>query len=335
MAVAGAWLIGHVTDLFLNPPTKQQTKTYEDQVPGWTKHAGSFVFGDKAATLYNAVPGGSNTSQSSTQNLWHSVAGGNTGALPRNVATQPGGPVNASVPVPPGAGHEAGFIPGSWSKSYEEFQRDFAGKITAWFTKSLPDAFTKGIPNRLWSPAYEHFQKDFAGKITNWFTVSLPNAFTQSVPRWFAGAFGHFQSAVIAPIRGFVTATLPGFFTQTIPDWFSSAVGHFQSAVIAPVKGFITRDIPGFFTSTIPHWFSSAWGAFTSGVLNPVKTFVTSTLPGFFTSTIPRWFSGAVRAFTSGVVTPVRTFVTSTLPGFSPARSRTGSAAPGVTSRAA
>lgn len=63
-----------------------------------------------------------------------------------------------------------------WSEVYTHFQRDFAGKVTNWFTQSLPHFFTGGVP-MAWSTSYEAFQVEFAGKITSWFTQSLPHAF--------------------------------------------------------------------------------------------------------------------------------------------------------------
>ena len=56
MAAAGAWLLGHGIGHFLGAPTTQDTKTYQQAVPGWLQGAAGFVFGGKAASVYRDVP---------------------------------------------------------------------------------------------------------------------------------------------------------------------------------------------------------------------------------------------------------------------------------------
>jgi TP901 family phage tail tape measure protein len=61
------------------------------------------------------------------------------------------------------------------------------GKKSAWNDWSQLGKNISGI----WSGVYEHFQRDFAGKLTAWFTISLPHFFTSipgKVSHLFTGA---------------------------------------------------------------------------------------------------------------------------------------------------
>ena len=145
----------------------------------------------------------------------------------------------------------------------EAFQRDFAGKITHWFTVSLPDVFTKTIPH-WFDNAYQSFFRDVVNPISH-AVDNVTHVFTKTIPHWFDSAAAAFSSDVVAPVRRFITGTVPGFFTRTVPHWWDSAAKFFSSDVVAPVRGFVTNAIPGFFTRTIPHWFDSARSAFSDG----------------------------------------------------------------------
>lgn len=102
-----------------------------------------------------------------------------------------------------------------WSEAYTHFQRDFAGKITSWFTSSLPHAFTSGVPAYIWSPSYENFQRDFAGPITAWFSNSLPHFFTAGIPMGWSQSYQFFQRDFAGKITAWFTNSLPHAFDVT------------------------------------------------------------------------------------------------------------------------
>lgn len=68
MTAAGAWLIGHGIGMLLPKATKAEQAAYRKNVPGWAQAPTDFVFGSKAASLYQALPSGAD--------LWHDVFGG-------------------------------------------------------------------------------------------------------------------------------------------------------------------------------------------------------------------------------------------------------------------
>ena len=268
---------------FLPDPTKQQTTDYKNRVPGWLQAIANIPFAGKAATVFARAP--------SLSPLWHDIAGGDTVTRGKNSER---------------LDHQSGAVPMAWSKAYEAFQRDFAGKITHWFTVSLPDVFTKTIPH-WFDNAYQSFFRDVVNPISH-AVDNVTHVFTKTIPHWFDSAAAAFSSDVVAPVRRFITGTVPGFFTRTVPHWWDSAAKFFSSDVVAPVRGFVTNAIPGFFTRTIPHWFDSARSAFSTDVVSPVRNFITGTIPGFFTRTIPHWFDSAGHAFSSKVVSPITNF---------------------------
>lgn len=120
-------------------------------------------------------------------------------------------------------------IPNWWSTAYETFQRDVGGKITAWFTTSLPHAVTAVIP-RLWSGAYEWFIRSVGSPVAAWFTSSLPHAFTSVIPRLWSGAYEGFMRNVGSPVAGFFTSTLPHLFSG------AGALGHAFDVVVGALK---------------------------------------------------------------------------------------------------
>ena len=89
MAAIGAYIIGHVADLFIGPPTKKDDQTYNQQVPGWLKKPADFVFGSKAPAVYRDVPSSLGPvtpvlKGSTYENLWHALFGG--GPTPKPMA---------------------------------------------------------------------------------------------------------------------------------------------------------------------------------------------------------------------------------------------------------
>ena len=247
--------IMRAASMLLNPPTKKQTDTYNQQVSGPFKTLGNLALGDKAPTFYNMVPGGSNTpNKSGFQNVWEGAFG--TPSVPvgthKDVAGA-GSAGSAGASVPTGTG----MTKGSQTNT--------------------------GLLPGIWDTAYENFQRQFAGKITSWFTVSLPNTFTHSIPGWFDGAWGHFQSAVIAPVRGWITSTVPSYFTQTIPNWFKGAWAVFNSGVVHPIVNWFT-SLPGWISSHISHIWDNVWTWFSTQA---------SRISGWFSS-LPGWVASHV-----------------------------------------
>jgi TP901 family phage tail tape measure protein len=242
-------IVGNIAGMIANavhPASRKQVQLYQNAVPGYVQAVSNTMFGGPQNTASLLSP------------VW------NLGA-PRT----PGVPVAlrglGAEPVPGAPGYAAyqaalnqmnssksGPVQRVWSTAYEDFQRDFAGRITAWFTKSLPDAFTHGIPARIWSPAYQGFQRDFAGKLTSWFTQSLPAAFTRGIPaRIWSPAYQGFQRDFGGPVKNWLTGSLPHFFTGSIPR-------H----VWSPVYQWFQRDVAGkitsWFTKSLPHGVSVA-----------------------------------------------------------------------------
>ena len=277
--------IMRAASLLLNPPTKQQTDTYNQQVSGPFKTLGNLALGSKAPTFYNMVPGGSNTpNKTGFENVWEGAFGTPSVKAPTHTdVTGAGSKGSAGASVP----------------------KDLNAMTTGAGTKP-------GLFAGIWDTAYQNFQREFAGKITSWFTESLPNTFTHSIPGWFDQAWGHFQSAVIAPIRGWITTTVPDYFTRTIPNWFKGAWAVFNSGVVHPVVNWFT-SLPGWISSHISHIWDNVWNWFSTQATRIANWF--SSLPGWVSSHVSHIWDSVYTWFTTHVVTPVINWFTG-LPGW-------------------
>jgi SLT domain-containing protein len=194
----------------------------------------------------------------------------------------------------------------SWSGFFGMLGRAFAGIGVAWST--------------LWSVSYEGFQRGFAGKLTSWFTVSLPHLFTVSIPNasrtlvragsdMVGGFAGGAQSAIGGILRWFAgipgrvvrTFTSPGTLLRNtgiqILNGLSGGLLGSITGFIRMVSGLVTRII-GAFESLLgiksPSSVAAGWGRdIIQGLLNGV----TGWWPNFwrwFTG-IPGWISGVFR----------------------------------------
>lgn len=103
-------------------------------------------------------------------------------------------------------------LPKAWSISYEAFQVEFAGPMTAWFSNSLPHFFTGQIPMG-WDTAYQGFENGFGSPVAAWFTNSLPQFFTRGIPtNVWSPAYQGFENDLGSPIAAWFTNSLPHFF---------------------------------------------------------------------------------------------------------------------------
>jgi hypothetical protein len=165
-------------------------------------------------------------------------------------------------------------LPEAWSISYEAFQVEFAGKMTAFFTESVPHFFTGQIPMG-WSTAYEGFQRDFAGPLTSWFTGSLPHFFTGAIPaNVWSPAYEGFENDLGSPIAAWFTNSLPHFFGSagSLAEGWGKDIGHgletgwnaTQGAVTSAfgaAKGWVTGAF-----STGESWLKAGGTAIASGL---------------------------------------------------------------------
>jgi TP901 family phage tail tape measure protein len=236
-------IAGMIADA-VHPASRKQVQLYQNAVPGYVQAVSNTMFGGPQNTASLLSP------------VWNLGAPRTPGvpAALRGLGAEP-------VPGAPGyAAYQAalnqmnssksGPVQRVWSTAYEDFQRNFAGRITAWFTQSLPHAFTKGIP-KIWSGVYQDFQRGFAGPLTKWLTVTEPHAFNAAAAKIWSAAYQGFQRDFAGKITSWFTRSLPHFFTSAIP-----------AHVWSPVYQWFQRDVAGkitsWFTRSLPHAFAVA-----------------------------------------------------------------------------
>jgi TP901 family phage tail tape measure protein len=248
----------------VHPATKTQVRQYQSAVPGPVQAVSNTLFGGSQNAASVTMP----------------IAGI---GIPRPYGAAPKGAGGEPAPGSPGyaayqaqlAGSRSSPVDRVWSTAYEDFQRNFAGKVTSWFTGSLPHFFTKTIPGKLWSDPYENFQREFAGKITSWFTGSLPHFFDKTIPgKLWSPAYQGFQRDFAGKITSWFTGSLPHFFTKTIPGkLWSPAYQDFQRDFAGKLTSWFTSSLPHFFTSggsKGAHFFASGFDSGKHWVLTEV-----------------------------------------------------------------
>jgi TP901 family phage tail tape measure protein len=192
IALVAAYLAGHVLNSFIPQETPAQQAAGKKAIPGWAQGFFSVFTGSGTKLpdwMQKNAPGAGkkgwgNLGAPQNETGGQVVAGlfkGTPG--PQKLAAGSGAMVAS-----PGS---AGVIPHLWDVAYQDFQREFAGKITNWFTSSLPHAFGDigGFFAGRWDSAYQSFFSGFASPLAHWFTVSLPDFFTQTIPHLFSTAW--------------------------------------------------------------------------------------------------------------------------------------------------
>lgn len=169
----------------------------------------------KAKTTAKGAPAEEEEPKSSAGSKIGSAAVGASGVLSIAAAVEAAAPAPDVTWLDSWAPYEKIFtndLPKAWSISYEAFQVEFAGKLTAFFTESVPHLFTGQIPMG-WDIAYQNFENGFGSPIAAWFTNSLPHFFTVAIPDIWSPIYENFERDVGSPLAGFFSSTLPSFFT--------------------------------------------------------------------------------------------------------------------------
>lgn len=211
-------------------------------------------------------------------------------------------------------------LPKAWSISYEAFQVEFAGKITAFFTETVPHLFTGQIPMG-WSIAYENFQRDFAGPIAAWFDTSLPHFFTVALPDLWSGIYTNFERDVGSPIAAWFTQSLPHFF-DSAGSWLVGAGSTIFGGLLSglntgwvAVRNFFTAvpgEVEGAFTGAVS-WLAAGGAAVISGYVSGLNTGWT-TVKAFFAA-VPGEVEGAFTGAASWLTSGGRTVISGMLSG--------------------
>lgn len=172
--------------------------------------------------------------------------------------------------------------PKLWSEIYEGFESNVGSPIAAWFTQSLPNAFTSAIPRLIWSPAYQGFETEIGSPIASWFTSTLPSFFS-GAGSWLASAGGsvasgfvtgwNATSGAVATAFGAAKTWVSGAFSASV-SWLTGAGGDVSSGfrtawtatsgavstAFAAAKTWVSSQ----FTSAAS-WLSAAGGDVSSG----------------------------------------------------------------------
>lgn len=207
----------------VHPATGAQISAYQSAVPGPVQAVPNTLFGGpgNVASLLGPV--------------WSPGAPRALGASPKGAGSEPA-PGSAAYTSYQNQlqSSMASPVDRVWSTAYEDFQRDFAGKVTSWFTKSLPGFFTKSIP-AVWSGDYETFMRQYGSPVASWFTSSLPHAFTGTLPRLvWSPVYEGFMRDIGSPVSNWFTSTLPSFFARMggdVGSFFSGLPGMIGSAL--------------------------------------------------------------------------------------------------------
>jgi hypothetical protein len=288
IAAAIAAVAGQIIGAISPQSGKSGLANYRRNVPGWLQGIGGAAFGGSqhAANLYAALPGPAPGQQGPLRSAWDALFGGG-----RAVTSTTVGGLPRSLAMPQ---QNAGFFAKTWSSAYEGFQRGFAGPLTHWFTVSLPQFFTRGIPSK-WSWLYEAFQRDAAGPVTAWFT-RLPSR----VRGWLASA-GRWLLAGGRNVVG-------GLWSGMQDTW--SVVAHWWGGFRARMVGYFARAV-GWLTSKGQDVVTGLWHGIRD-VWNTVSRWfdgMSSRISGYFRGAVG-WLAGSGRNVILGFMNGIRDKIT-------------------------